>query len=498
MPKNITVAMRTQLAQTSTTLAMCWRLERRDGPVLTFTNHDRDLRVEDQDASGTPTGVVRTYEAQTALDRTAVEQRGDMDVANLEATGTVQDEAVPILSSGLIQARDIEDGLWDDCKVDVFFVNHQDTANTMGRVPLWSGFISTIVKTGGSFKAEMRSKALELRKDIIELTSPLCRADLGDSRCQVNLAAGFTQQGLVEAVIDATTIRAIDVTRATLKGAPGAKDSGVIWKAGTAKLARADVHRGTPQRPFLISSILELRNFINNDPYSAYALAADLDFSAEPIETAYIIHTDFHGWFDGRGFTISNVNLGNQATASATRALFERIVRGAVVRRLDCSGFASTLTGSNSEAACICGDVEGLLVDCRAIGHSLSAVARAGGFAVRTSGGGRIVRCFAQGQLLAATTKGAICATNPAGAPDKQVHCYFDSTQANNGGVGTNGTEIGVPAASLGLVASFQTDTGDFTGLGEWMTDFVSTEGLRFGPTWDFDSTPKPRVRGLS
>ena len=87
MPKSITASMRTHLAQTSTTLAMCWRLERRDGQIFTFTNHDRDLRVEDQDPSGTPIGIVRTYSAETAFDRSAVEQRGDMDVGNLEATG---------------------------------------------------------------------------------------------------------------------------------------------------------------------------------------------------------------------------------------------------------------------------------------------------------------------------------------------------------------------------------------------------------------------------
>ena len=54
--------------------------------------------------------------------------------------------------------------------------------------------------------------------------------------------------------------------------------------------------------------------------------------------------------------------------------------------------------------------------------------------------------------------------THPSGAPDKEVHCYYDSTQANNGGLGTNGTAVGVPAASLGLVASFV----DATGGGGW------------------------------
>ena len=39
MPKSITSAMRTHLAQTSTTLAMCWRLERRDGQAMVTFDH---------------------------------------------------------------------------------------------------------------------------------------------------------------------------------------------------------------------------------------------------------------------------------------------------------------------------------------------------------------------------------------------------------------------------------------------------------------------------
>lgn len=497
MGKNITASMRTHIQGTTTALAMCWRLERRDTQIFTFTNHDRDLRVEDQDAAGTPTGVVRTYSAETAFDRTAVEQRGDMDVGNLEATGAVRDEATSILSSAVFNAIDIEDGVWDDCKLDVFFVNFLDTSNTMGRIPIWSGFISTITKTGNSFKAEMRSKALELRKDIVELTSPLCRADLGDSRCQINLANGFTQQGVVEAVIDAVTIRAKATTQVILGGGPGAKDDGVTWKAGTSKLTRVVGNRGTPQRPFIITTIAGFRA-ISNDPYAAYALGADLDFTAEPVETASVVTADFYGWFDGRGYTISNVNLGNQATSAVSRGLFRRLKHGGVIRRLNIANFVSTLTGTNAQVGGICVDVEGLVVDCRAIGHNLSASGSGsdvGGIAYEVSAGGRIVRCFAQGQVSAGGEEAAIVAVIPGGAPDKEVHCYYDSTQTNNGGGASNSHSVGVPAASLGVIASFQSYTGDSSGLDFWMNDFVASVGLQFGPTWDFDSTPKPRVR---
>lgn len=495
MPKTLTASMKTHIAQSTTTLAMCWRITRKDGTVFTFTNHDRDLRVEDVDSSGSPTGTVRTYSSNTAFDRTAVEQRKDMDVSNLDASGALLDQQTIVISSDQIQARDIEDGVWDDAEVEVFFVNHQDTSNTLGRISLYSGIISTIAKRGDAFQAEVRSKAVELKTDVIELTSPLCRADLGDSRCAVALA-GFTDEAYVESVTDDDEFVSLGVTRSFVSGGPGTSDDGVTWDGTTAKLTKFTGTRGTPQRPILISNITEFRN-IANDPYAAYALAADLDFAMEATETNPVINVDFHGWFDGRGFKIENVDFGTGSTASQRRALFSRVKRGAVVRRLNCENFdVASQTGSGSNMGAIAVDNEGLIVDCRSVGHDFTVGnGTVGGIAANQSGEGKFLRCFADGDVAGTGTVGAICGDNDSGN-DNQVHCYFDD--ANDGDAGDDGSEIAVANASLGTRSAFATDVptaAQVTALQEWLPSFAAADdGLEFGKHWDFDSTPRPRV----
>jgi hypothetical protein len=44
MPKTISPALAQHLAGEVTTLATCWKITRRDGAVLGFTDHVRDLR----------------------------------------------------------------------------------------------------------------------------------------------------------------------------------------------------------------------------------------------------------------------------------------------------------------------------------------------------------------------------------------------------------------------------------------------------------------------
>ena len=44
--RSLSPAMQAALSREATTLARCWRLARRDGLVLGFTDHDRDLVLD--------------------------------------------------------------------------------------------------------------------------------------------------------------------------------------------------------------------------------------------------------------------------------------------------------------------------------------------------------------------------------------------------------------------------------------------------------------------
>jgi hypothetical protein len=63
--KTISAALAQHLAGEGTTLATCWRITRRDGVVLGFTDHVRDLEMD---------GV--TYKAASGYTRTAHPQHG--------------------------------------------------------------------------------------------------------------------------------------------------------------------------------------------------------------------------------------------------------------------------------------------------------------------------------------------------------------------------------------------------------------------------------------
>ena len=68
MSKTISTALAQHLAGEVTTLATCWKITRRDGIVLGFTDHVRDLQI---DGVVTYKGVVRLglHERRGAVSR---------------------------------------------------------------------------------------------------------------------------------------------------------------------------------------------------------------------------------------------------------------------------------------------------------------------------------------------------------------------------------------------------------------------------------------------
>ena len=66
-----------------TTLATCWKITRRDGVVLGFTDHVRDLEVD---------GV--TYRAGSGYTRTAIRSTADLAVDNLDVESVFSDDGI--------------------------------------------------------------------------------------------------------------------------------------------------------------------------------------------------------------------------------------------------------------------------------------------------------------------------------------------------------------------------------------------------------------------
>jgi uncharacterized phage protein (TIGR02218 family) len=151
-----------------TSLAFCWRLERRDGVAIGFTTHDRDLTIDHL-----------TYRAAPGMVPSAVSLSDGFDAAPLEIAGS--------LTSDAITESDLRAGRWDGAAVAVFMVDWQNVEGE--RIPLARGELGDVSWRGAAFTADLRGPAAVLERPVVEQTSPQCRAELGDKRCRVDMAA---------------------------------------------------------------------------------------------------------------------------------------------------------------------------------------------------------------------------------------------------------------------------------------------------------------------
>ncbi len=193
--KNISAELQAHLEGELTTLAYLVKITRVDGTVKGFTSHDRDLTLD---------GVA--YKAESALTPSAIESRAGLAVDNLEVTG--------ILDSDEMKDEDIESGLYDFARIDVYACNWADLAQ--GPVQLRRGWLGQVSRMGTHYVAELRGLHDLLQRPIGDYYTPECRFDLGDARCCVALAA-LTVTGSVTGAAD--NARFTDASQTAASGA---------------------------------------------------------------------------------------------------------------------------------------------------------------------------------------------------------------------------------------------------------------------------------------
>lgn len=163
--RTLTAGLADHLASGATTLCWCWRLERKDGVVFGFTDHDRDLAFD---------GV--TYEAAAGMSASELNESLGLGVDNLEVSSAVTSER--------LTESDLAGGIYDDARVEIYQVNWQDVAQ---RVVMRAGSLGEIKRAGPLFSAEVRGLAHYLQQPTGRLYQKTCDADVGDARCTVNL-----------------------------------------------------------------------------------------------------------------------------------------------------------------------------------------------------------------------------------------------------------------------------------------------------------------------
>jgi uncharacterized phage protein (TIGR02218 family) len=168
-----------------TPLAFCWRLTRKDGVRLGFTSHDRDLEVS---------GLV--YRAAPGMVPSAIEASDGFDGSSVDLSGA--------LTSDAITADDLAAGRWDGAQL--LLTAHDWTRAEVDPVFLARGELGEIARDDESFTAELRGPTVVLDAPVVEETSPLCRAKLGDVRCRVDMASRQRFARVVSAIGNVLTV----------------------------------------------------------------------------------------------------------------------------------------------------------------------------------------------------------------------------------------------------------------------------------------------------
>ena len=180
-----------------TTLALCWRIERRDGVTIGLTAHDRALLVDGLD-----------YRAAPGMVPSAVKRRAGLEADTADVAGALVCDA--------IGEADLLAGRWDGARVVLFAVDWTAPTGSAQaeRVALGEGRLGAVSLSAGQFTAELQGVAAALARPVVEETSAECRAELGDRRCRVPMAGRR-----VFARVVAVAGRVVTVDRALAEGA---------------------------------------------------------------------------------------------------------------------------------------------------------------------------------------------------------------------------------------------------------------------------------------
>lgn len=163
--RKISAELQSHLATGQTTLCWCWRVTRRDGTKLGFTDHDRDLTFDDT-----------TFEASAGFTGTEIQESLGLNVDNLDVESAFR--------SDHLSEADLAAGLYDDATVEIFRVNWADVSQ---RVLIRKGSLGEVRRRETAFTAEIRGLAHYLNEDRGRKYQFACDADLGDTRCGIDL-----------------------------------------------------------------------------------------------------------------------------------------------------------------------------------------------------------------------------------------------------------------------------------------------------------------------
>lgn len=158
--KDTSPELRAVYASEVAILASLWRVRRKDGVELGFTDFDQDIVYD---------GV--TYKAATGFSRTALETQDGLNVDNMDVQG--------LLNSVDITREDIEAGLYRGAQV--WYAELDPTQPELGIQKYDYGVIGRVTLQDDMFEAELRSLTALLNQEIGDKYTRYCPYKLGSS-----------------------------------------------------------------------------------------------------------------------------------------------------------------------------------------------------------------------------------------------------------------------------------------------------------------------------
>lgn len=175
--KTLASALNTHVAQGRTTLAYGIAITRPDGQVYRYTSHHATQTISGASYTG---GM---------LDVSTIVTMAGLAVPNLELT-TLDDGTV-------FTTADIRSRRWTNSTFTIFRYNYVTPADGVDN--LLAGHFGEITQNDASVVVELRGLVQRMQQSIASLSTPTCRARLGDARCGVALGP-FTVTGTLTSV----------------------------------------------------------------------------------------------------------------------------------------------------------------------------------------------------------------------------------------------------------------------------------------------------------
>ena len=169
-----------------TSTCRAWALERKDGTIMGFTDHDGPLTFD---------GI--SFRADTGLSALAIQQSTGLSVDNTEALGALSDVS--------IREEDIEAGRYDGAEIRAWLVNWQDVRQ---RHLQFRGTIGELRRSGGAFEAELRGLTEALNRPLGRVYQKPCSAVLGDDACRFDVdTLGYSKELIAVEIIERRAFR---------------------------------------------------------------------------------------------------------------------------------------------------------------------------------------------------------------------------------------------------------------------------------------------------